>query len=77
MISIFHRILSAKSDLDVRDKEREGNKKISRCRIVNILEEDPDLTLDELKELNIDKSIVGKRHAVGMMQKEGNWMHTN
>ena len=64
-------------DFDVRDKEREGApKKFEDAELQALLEEDSCLSLDRLaKELNVDRSTVGKRlHAMGMMQKEGNWM---
>ena len=43
---------------------------------MDLLEEDPCLTLEELGEsLQVDRSTVGKRlHAIGMVQKLGNWV---
>ena len=64
-------------DFDVRDKEREGApKKFEDAELQALLEEDSCLSLDRLaKELNVDRSTVGKRlHAMGMVQKEGNWV---
>ncbi|EGI58143.1 Mariner Mos1 transposase [Acromyrmex echinatior] len=62
-------------DFDVRDKEREGAlKKFEDAELQALLEEDLCLSLDKLaKELNVDRSTVGKRlHAMVMVQKEGN-----
>jgi len=62
-------------DFDVRDKERKGApKKFEDTELQALLGEDSCLSLDRLaKELNVDRSIVGKRlHAMGMVQKEGN-----
>ncbi|KAG5347990.1 KPYK kinase, partial [Acromyrmex charruanus] len=67
-------------DFDVRDKEREGaSKKFEDAELQVLLEEDSCLLLDRLaKELNVDRSIVGKcLHAMGMVQKEGNWKAHN
>jgi len=61
----------------VRDKEREGApKKFEDAELQALLGEDSCLSLDRLaKELNVDRSTVGKRlHAMGMVQKEGNWV---
>ncbi|EGI60973.1 Mariner Mos1 transposase, partial [Acromyrmex echinatior] len=65
------------SDFDVRDKEREGApKKFEDAELQALLEEDSCLSFDKLaKELNVDRSTIGKRlHAMGMVQKEGNWV---
>jgi len=62
-------------DFDVRDKERKGApKKFEDAELQALLGEDSCLSLDRLaKELNVDRSIIGKRlHAMGMVQKEGN-----
>ena len=61
----------------MRDKEREGApKKFEDAELQALLGEDSCLSLDRLaKELNVDRSIVGKRlHAMRIVQKEGNWM---
>ncbi|KAG5315498.1 MOS1T transposase, partial [Pseudoatta argentina] len=61
-------------DFDVRDKETE--KICKNAELQALLEEDSCLSLDRLaKELNVDRSTVGKRlHTMGMVQKEGNWV---
>ncbi|EGI59188.1 Mariner Mos1 transposase [Acromyrmex echinatior] len=64
-------------DFDVCDKKCEGaSKKFEDAELQALLEKDSCLSLDRLaKELNIDRSTVGKRlHAMGMVQKEGNWV---
>ena len=64
-------------DFDVRDKEHEGApKKFEDAELQALFEKDSCLLLDRLaKELNVDRSTVGKRlHAMGMVQKEGNWV---
>ena len=50
-------------DFDMRDKEREGApKKFEDAELQALLEEDSCLSLDRLaKELNVDRSTVGKR----------------
>lgn len=64
-------------DFNVVDKQREGApKSFTDQELMDLLEEDPRLTLEELGEsLQVDRSTVGKRlHAIGMVQKLGNWV---
>ena len=58
----------------MRDKEREGA--LKKFEDAELQEEDTCLSIDRLtKELNVDRSTVGKHlHAMGMVQKEGNWV---
>jgi len=64
-------------NFDVSDKDREGApKKFEDTQLQQLLDEDACRTLDDMsKELDVDRSTVGKRlHAMGMVQKAGNWV---
>ena len=60
----------------VTKKREDAPKKFEDAELQALLGEDSCLSLDRLaKELNVDRSTVGKRlHAMGMVQKEGNWV---
>lgn len=64
-------------DFSVSDKKRDGApKKFADQELMDLLEEDPCQSLEDLGEsLQVDRSTVGKRlHAIGMVQKLGNWV---
>jgi len=58
----------------VCDKEREGAPgKFEDAELQALLVEDSCQSLELLKDLNVDRSTVGKHlHAMGMVHKEGN-----
>lgn len=64
-------------DFDVEDKERAGRPKtFVDQELETLLDEDSCQTQDELaKSLGVDKATISRRlKAIGMIQKQGNWM---